>query len=115
MERAVVEFETVKTWWPEQVQKERDRYMHGESSVDIYNKEDWKGKVTVNMMDVVEFEEGIIFMNDKALKCTFAIIDEREFVTRNLLIEYDDFKKIYESVHNIDVRSYKDFFNTGEI
>ena len=107
----LVEFKSVQAWWKEQYQKDIDRDLKGRASVPFENKEDVIMSITIEMDEVMEFEEGIVFHNDTPHPCVYVTSRDREYTSRNLLIDYDDFKILFEKAKGVKIVNYKELIS----
>lgn len=100
----LVEFDTVKSSHKEMHFKELDRKLTGEASVPYTNEKDYLCSITVDMTTVVDFEQGTVYYNESKVECVYARLNSDD-VTRNLFVGYDVFKKIFEEVKGIKVKT----------
>lgn len=106
----LVEFKTIKTSYPERWQKEIEEDINGRSSVGPFNQEDWVGRVCVELDEIIDFEETVIYQNNIPRQCVIGY-DSEGRATRNLLVKYDDFKKLYEQNDGIVIKTAEELLN----
>ncbi len=98
----IVEFDTVRCCAKELYDREIAKEVSGEASVPFYREHDYKTKMTVELDRIVDFTAGRVFMNDQCFECVYAYDSENE-MSPNLLISYEDFKKMYETYKSIKI------------
>ena len=104
----LVEFECVVIDSLESFERIQMENISGENSVPFYRERDYKSTVVVDLNTIVGWNVGGVWYNTKKLNCIYAYDSEGIF-TENLLIEADEFKKIYE------LTTGKKVFNWREI
>lgn len=106
----LVEFNTVKSSHKEMYEKELERKLTGERSVPYTNEKDYLCSITIDMDTVIDFEEGTVYYNEQKVSCVYAKLTD-ETTTRNLFIEYDLFKKIFEEAKGVKVKTVNEILN----
>jgi hypothetical protein len=110
----IIEFNTVRTNDLEMFERgqeiQKSQEMGMEYVADFYNESDWEAITSLDMTTVIDWSEGTVWLNDTELPCVYARL-HGGFMTSAILISIDDFRKIYEKIFNIEVKSGLDYLN----
>jgi hypothetical protein len=107
----IVEFETVHSDLEESYQRGVTEELQGIAHVPFAHENDYITNITIEMSNVIDFKGGKVWFNGEPRDCVYvkSAIDEGYYWSQNLLMSYQDFKKLFE------LATGKKVFNHREI
>ena len=108
MEKFLVQFPSMfsnlkELWDNERNQTQKESLGLGDNKETFANEKDYIGKFTIDMMAISGFESGLVYINGVETDCVFAQYSKPGMdilFTRNILIRYQEFKRIWEHANN---------------
>ena len=106
----IVEFKTVRSNTEEQFYRSQQEEMSGKYNVPFLNEKDYIASIFIEMDNVIDFEEGQVYLNSKLYTCVYVRYADDSF-TRNILVEPGKFKSIIEYCRNEKIRTATEILN----
>lgn len=101
----LVEFETIRSCSKESHELNIKKETTGIASVPFEREQDYKTKMTIELDNIKDFTGGRVFFNNQRLDCVYAYNQDNE-ITSNILISYEDFKKLIETQRSIKILNH---------
>lgn len=98
----LIEFDTIRSSSKETHERSLQAETAGEASVPFHRTEDYKTQVTIDMDNIIDFTGGTVWFNDTRYECIYAY-DTDANMSCNLLISYEDFKKVFEYAKGVKI------------
>jgi hypothetical protein len=98
----LIEFDTVRRSSEETYNRDIQSDTTGEASVPFHRQYDYKTQVTIDMDNIRDFTAGRVYFNEQCYECVYAY-EEDGTQTNNLLISYEDFKRVFEYAKGIKI------------
>jgi len=106
----IVEFKTVRSSIEEKFERDKQEEMNGKYSLPFLNEYDYIASIFIELNNVIDFEEGQVYVNDKLHICVYVRVDDDTY-TRNVLIEPGKFKSILEYSRNEKIKTATEILN----
>ena len=94
----IIEFESIRYSLKEDYEKEASKAIVGDSGVSFENEHDYIAKIAIDIKKIVGFSGGHVWYNGDQLDCVYAH-EKDNIQSVNLLIKYEDFKKLFVKVN----------------
>ena len=108
MEKYIVEFASVfadskETWERDKLDQRNENL--GMAPPEYNSTHDYISKVGIDISQVSGYDVGSVYHNEEKLNCVYAEfkVSGGNYYSRNLLIKLEEFKAIFEFVHNIKI------------